>query len=469
MAGHTEHFESTVQLDSGLIIPAGAATNKVLTSDSSGNATWQPLEPGNTAAIAYRKTAQKIPAKTRTQVKIDTVLNDPGANVSTEKGAYVVPSDGYYLVSGDVALTDVAEASATEVECLIFLNGVAAVFGSRVSTTSKAYITVSAGGLIFAKKGEEIALYISQEDPTVEAERELQVAPSTNRLQVVRADSGPGPAGPEAVFTAHNSVAAQLGTAASSSKVALNTADVDTAGYFDTTNHRFTPQTAGYYQIEGNAGLWGGGIPKGGQVLLNIYKNGALLTPSPAGTASVGAGSAVFGMVPDVTAVVYLNGTTDYVELWGLARNEALEQIATTCTCVFQGFLISNGQKGATGAIGPEGKAGVWTAITFGAKMKEAVGAQVPKVRTESGGAVGRLAGVAAVKTGEELKETETILTVPVGFRPPASVQFVAFAFTTVPAAVGLVLTKEGVLYCNSKNLNAISTLTLDGITWNIT
>lgn len=34
-------FKTTVQLDSGLLIPAGAADQEVLTSDASGNATWQ--------------------------------------------------------------------------------------------------------------------------------------------------------------------------------------------------------------------------------------------------------------------------------------------------------------------------------------------------------------------------------------------------------------------------------------------
>lgn len=37
----TRKYEHTVQLDSGLIIPASAGVGKVLTSDGSGNATWQ--------------------------------------------------------------------------------------------------------------------------------------------------------------------------------------------------------------------------------------------------------------------------------------------------------------------------------------------------------------------------------------------------------------------------------------------
>ena len=41
MPASIRRFEPTVQLDCGLIIPASAAAGKVLTSDASGNATWQ--------------------------------------------------------------------------------------------------------------------------------------------------------------------------------------------------------------------------------------------------------------------------------------------------------------------------------------------------------------------------------------------------------------------------------------------
>lgn len=44
---NTRRLGYTVRLDSGLIIPASAAEGKVLTSDASGNATWQvrPKKP----------------------------------------------------------------------------------------------------------------------------------------------------------------------------------------------------------------------------------------------------------------------------------------------------------------------------------------------------------------------------------------------------------------------------------------
>jgi hypothetical protein len=49
-------FKTTVQLDSGLLIPAGAVAGRVLTTDASGNATWQTVTagaPGLNGSVIY--------------------------------------------------------------------------------------------------------------------------------------------------------------------------------------------------------------------------------------------------------------------------------------------------------------------------------------------------------------------------------------------------------------------------------
>jgi hypothetical protein len=93
-------------------------------------------------------------------------------------------------------------------------------------------------------------------------------------------------------------------------KVQASTEEFDTASCYDNaTNYRFTPNVAGYYQVNGCIGF-SAGIT--GQAIASIYKNGAefkrggqigALTNNPA--------------IP-VSALVYLNGSTDYVELYGL-------------------------------------------------------------------------------------------------------------------------------------------------------
>jgi hypothetical protein len=93
-------------------------------------------------------------------------------------------------------------------------------------------------------------------------------------------------------------------------KITLNNKTFDTASAFDsTTNYRFTPLVAGYYQINGQVFMSGASA---GYTQLAIYKNGSQFNYGSGipNNTSVG-GQAV------VSDIVYLNGSTDYVELYG--------------------------------------------------------------------------------------------------------------------------------------------------------
>lgn len=92
-------------------------------------------------------------------------------------------------------------------------------------------------------------------------------------------------------------------------KVRLDTEDFDTNSNFDsTTNYRFTPTVAGYYQISGGVLCVG---TTATNVQASIYKNGAAYKNSLSG---VNSSTNAIGVV---SAVVYFNGSTDYVELYG--------------------------------------------------------------------------------------------------------------------------------------------------------
>ena len=81
----------------------------------------------------------------------------------------------------------------------------------------------------------------------------------------------------------------------------------DTNSNFNTTTYRFTPTVAGYYQINGS----GYAYPSiTGAVNLAIYLNGAGYT------ASVSSPNANQGPGLQVAALMYLNGSTDYVEIY---------------------------------------------------------------------------------------------------------------------------------------------------------
>lgn len=85
-------------------------------------------------------------------------------------------------------------------------------------------------------------------------------------------------------------------------KVTFQTTTYDTTSDFDLANNRYTPSVAGYYQVYGS---WQ--IDNNYVVRSAIYKNGTNVARGPQNNSGFGA---------QVTALVYLNGSTDYVELY---------------------------------------------------------------------------------------------------------------------------------------------------------
>jgi hypothetical protein len=122
-----------------------------------------------------------------------------------------------------------------------------------------------------------------------------------------------GASGP--AFSA-KSAAEQLVTANTATKVLFGTEDFDTASNF--ASSRFTPTTAGYYQINASIIL---SSNSAGDFVGYFYKNGSVYNRySAAATALINFGAAG-GMV------VAMNGTTDYVEVYALIGNSGNPRI----------------------------------------------------------------------------------------------------------------------------------------------
>lgn len=115
-------------------------------------------------------------------------------------------------------------------------------------------------------------------------------------------------------------------------KVQFNLEEFDTAGAYDTTNFRFQPLIPGHYQINGNV-LFGSTATTTINGL-SIFKNGALLRNG----GNVYGGSS--GVVCTVSSVVYLNGSTDYLELFVYHNNGSAVNCGGNNTAyTFSGFL----------------------------------------------------------------------------------------------------------------------------------
>ena len=113
-------------------------------------------------------------------------------------------------------------------------------------------------------------------------------------------------------------------------KITFNLEEFDTATNFDTTNSRFTPTTAGYYQISGGLNMT---VGSSAAMLLAVYKNGTLnkyLNGFYSGTETDLGGS----------VLLYLNGSTDYVELYGRGGAATVTFYAGTTVTWFTGVGV---------------------------------------------------------------------------------------------------------------------------------
>lgn len=142
---------------------------------------------------------------------------------------------------------------------------------------------------------------------------------------------GAGPA-----FSAYAS-ASQTVTSATLTKVAINTEHFDTNSNFDTTNNRFTPTVEGYYQVNGNIRATGASTMT--TLIVSIYKNGTGYKRSQLVT-SFTAGS---GDQLSVSDLIYMNGSTDYLELYGQINGTGTLQFdfaSSAVTSYFSAALV---------------------------------------------------------------------------------------------------------------------------------
>lgn len=115
------------------------------------------------------------------------------------------------------------------------------------------------------------------------------------------------------VFSARRVTSNQSLTTAAYNKIQLNSKDFDTANAFDAvTNFRFQPNIAGYYQISAAVDLNASGITLT-SAFAALYKNGA---NAVIGNGIYGGTTTVSEFSCTLSALIFLNGTSDYIELF---------------------------------------------------------------------------------------------------------------------------------------------------------
>ena len=99
-------------------------------------------------------------------------------------------------------------------------------------------------------------------------------------------------------------------------KVNLATESFDTDSCFDTSTYRFTPNVAGYYQVNGSIMHNHSGTTT--VALTSVYKNGSSMFLTEWANWSFGSGNSI-----NCSDIVYMNGSTDYLELYGYSGSSS--------------------------------------------------------------------------------------------------------------------------------------------------
>jgi hypothetical protein len=145
---------------------------------------------------------------------------------------------------------------------------------------------------------------------------------------VTQAKLGAGVAGNGPAFSVYATVN-QSFTTNTFTKVTFPSEEFDTNACYDTSLSRFTPTVAGYYEVAVSLSM------STSVTLLNamIFKNGNALK----GASNVS--SSAIGLTTQANAMVYLNGSTDYVEAYIYATGTSPILSAGVVYSFFQGFL----------------------------------------------------------------------------------------------------------------------------------
>ena len=130
-------------------------------------------------------------------------------------------------------------------------------------------------------------------------------------------------------FSAYSNTQTGSITSGVVTKLLFQTEEWDTNSNYNASTSVFTPTVAGYYQV--NAALQGAGTINQAQIIL--YKNGS---GARNGNYVINQANAV---IPVLSALVYMNGTTDYLEVYGYLTGSGLSFYFGTPQTHFQAFL----------------------------------------------------------------------------------------------------------------------------------
>ena len=150
--------------------------------------------------------------------------------------------------------------------------------------------------------------------------------------------TGAGEANTPAFFATLSS--AQSISDQTTTKANINTEVLDTDNAYDnSTNYRFTPQTAGKYFFYAGNRMRSAADPKSSKIIssgINLYKNGSYHI----GSSQENQGHNLRSPNLFIQAVIDMNGSSDYVEVY-CAGDHSDDASLHIVNCFFGGFLLT--------------------------------------------------------------------------------------------------------------------------------
>lgn len=201
----------------------------------------------------------------------------------------------------------------------------------RLNSASQTVATINARG-IYANTGNLL----------IAANGTIGVASITNTAitgTMTQAQIGNGIAGTGPAFRAFGSTNQTLSHNVTT-KVNFNSEIFDTASCYDSsTNYRFTPNVAGYYFVFYQL-CFGGTATRTYSFTPQLYKNGSVINSKENSHLM---GPAMDRFIGNITDIIYMNGTSDYLEAYAYC----FDFTSATTTTIFLASSTSFSSFGA--------------------------------------------------------------------------------------------------------------------------
>lgn len=275
-----------------LVAVSGVLQDPSTYSVSGTTLTFSAAPPAGTGNISVRFLGIPASGVVNTAYRTQTEFTATAGQTTFSVPSYTV---GYIDVYRNGAKLGTADFTATNGTTVVLASGASS--GDLVTTVS--FYVSSVLNAIPAVAGAVTSSYILDGN-------------------VTQAKLGAGVAGNGPTFSVYRASSNQSVSNNTWTKVQLNAENWDTANAFDsTTNYRFQPTVAGYYQLSGGIFMSGTSMTF---FALEIRINGNETFIGP----HLAISSTSVDIYPTSSALAYLNGSTDYAELWGYVAGSGL-------------------------------------------------------------------------------------------------------------------------------------------------